>query len=105
MRRVEEHCWCLPSSLSLAVNEEWPWTFGNPGLVVTAVDNMVAWHLSISNNLDVVTRKPGRPLLAADTKRGKTDIDDIRRRSCDDNHDDGFQGLTKAHRCFSPAPL
>jgi hypothetical protein len=102
MRRVEEHSRCLPSSLSPAVNEEWRWTFGDPGLVVTAVDNLVAWYLSISNTLDAVAREPGRLLLAADTNRGKTDIDDIRRRCCDDNHDDGCQGLTKAIAASTP---
>lgn len=56
-------------------------------LVVTALDNVVAWYLSISTNiLDAVAREPGRLLIAADTKRGKPDIDD---RWCDDNHDDG----------------
>jgi hypothetical protein len=64
--------WTGPSpSLSPAVNEERPWTLGNPGLVVTAIDNVVAWHLSISNILDVVARKPGRLLLAADIKRAR----------------------------------
>ena len=49
-----------------------------------------------------MAREPGRLLLAADTKRGKPDIDDVRRRCCDDNHDDGCQGLTKANAASTP---